>query len=288
MKLKHIVVAADESDAGRAALHAGLDLARRASCSLVVMRTVPVSPDWELAEVAGTRGNVTGRATSAQADVEHLRQWVAAEIPPGAGQPVPELAVTWGVPGVEIGRFAEQEGASLVVLGRKPRTARARLLLGDTADAVARRSRLPCLFVQSGARPIRRVLVAGDGTDRGLSVVTGACAFATGVGAELRVVTVDRVYPGEPPDLAGALPSERAARLRAQVDAILGPDCTGAPLDIRRGDVVEQVLAAREATGSDTLVVGYHRGGPPGIIDAGSVARRLVHTASCAVLTIPL
>jgi nucleotide-binding universal stress UspA family protein len=35
-------------------------------------------------------------------------------------------------------------------------------------------------------------------------------------------------------------------------------------------------------------VIGYHRGGLPGIIEAGSTARHVVHTAPCAVLTIPL
>jgi nucleotide-binding universal stress UspA family protein len=35
-------------------------------------------------------------------------------------------------------------------------------------------------------------------------------------------------------------------------------------------------------------VIGCHRGGPPGILEAGSTARRLAHTAPCAVLTIPL
>jgi nucleotide-binding universal stress UspA family protein len=288
MKLEHIVVAADESDAGRAAFHAGLDLARRASARLTVMRTVPASPALELASVAGTPVNRTSAIASRQTALEHLRQWVMSELPPATEGQAPGLAVTYGLPGVEIGRFAESEGASLVVLGRKPRTSRTRLLLGDTADAVARRSRLPCLFVQPGARPIRDVLAAGDGTDRGLSVITDACAFATGIGAELRIVTVERVHLGEPAALAVALPSQRSARLRAQIDVILGPHCPDAPLDIRRGAVVEQVLAAVEDTGSDALVVGYHRGGPPGIIDAGSVARRLVHTAGCAVLTIPL
>ena len=288
MKLEHIVVAADESDAARTAFHAGLDLARRASARLTVMRTVPTSSALELARVGGTREDGAYAGASRQAAVEHLRQWVMSELPPGEGGLAPRLAVTYGLPGVEIGRFAESEGASLVVLGRKPRTSRTRLLLGDTADAVARRSRLPCLFVQPEARPIRYVLAAGDGTDRGVSVIAEACAFAIDIRAELRIVTVERVYPGEPADLAGALPSERSARLRAQVEAILGANCPDAPLDIRRGAVVEEVLAVVQETGSDALVVGYHRGGPPGIIDAGSVARRLVHTATCAVLTIPL
>jgi nucleotide-binding universal stress UspA family protein len=252
------------------------------------MRTVPAAPASELAAVAGIRVNGTYATISRQSAVEHLRRWVIAELPPETEGPVPGLAVTYGLPGVEIGRFAESEGASLVVVGRKPRNSRTRLLLGDTADAVARRCRLPCLFVQPGATPIRRVLVAADGTDRGLSVITRACAIAAGVGAELRIVTVERVHPGEPSDLAGALPSGRSARLQAQLESILRPDSRGVTLDIRRGAVVEQILAAVGETGSDALAVGYHRGGPAGIIDAGSVARRLVHTATCAVFTIPL
>ena len=36
------------------------------------------------------------------------------------------------------------------------------------------------------------------------------------------------------------------------------------------------------------LAFGYHRGGPPGIVEGGSVARGLLHSALCAVLTVPL
>jgi nucleotide-binding universal stress UspA family protein len=63
---------------------------------------------------------------------------------------------------------------------------------------------------------------------------------------------------------------------------------TGAPLRVRRGDVVRELLAEASAADPTVLVVGYHRGGPPGVLEAGSVARRIAHHASCAVLTIPL
>jgi nucleotide-binding universal stress UspA family protein len=48
------------------------------------------------------------------------------------------------------------------------------------------------------------------------------------------------------------------------------------------------VLAEVRESGADLLVIGYHRGGPPGVLEAGSTARRLAHEAPCAVLTIPL
>jgi nucleotide-binding universal stress UspA family protein len=59
-------------------------------------------------------------------------------------------------------------------------------------------------------------------------------------------------------------------------------------LEVRRGAIVEQILATVHVIGADVLVIGYHRGGLPGIIEAGSTGRRVVHTAPCAVLTIPL
>ena len=59
-------------------------------------------------------------------------------------------------------------------------------------------------------------------------------------------------------------------------------------MEVRRGAIVEEILAAVDATGADVLVIGYHRGGLPGLIEAGSTARRVLHTAPCAVLTIPL
>ena len=59
-------------------------------------------------------------------------------------------------------------------------------------------------------------------------------------------------------------------------------------MEVRSGKIVEQILAAVDATGADVLVIGYHRRGLPGVIEAGSTARHLSHAAPCAVLTIPL
>ena len=92
--------------------------------------------------------------------------------------------------------------------------------------------------------------------------------------------------------LAGVHSPGRAdARLESQVQALLTrkPVAGAVPaVEVRRGAIVEQILAAVHASGPDVLVIGYHRGGLPGIIEAGSTARRLAHTAPCAVLTIPL
>ena len=289
MILRRVVVAADESDAGRQAVRTGVDIGARAAARVTVMHTVPISP---VPAFAGVPDAVSRPAMPDDTvELDRLRRWLAADVLPPDGRAGVETAIAFGVPGVEICRYAEAHEADLLVLGRKPRSRMARLLLGDTADAVARRSPLPCLFVPRGAASVRRLLVALDGTDRGLVVLRYACAFARSVRAGLAVVTVEREPAGEPAALAAALPVERSARLLSQVRQILGQACgdgTKVAVDVRRGPIVEEVLRALESAGADTLVVGYHRGGPPGVIEAGSTARHLAHLAPGAVLTVPL
>ncbi len=214
--------------------------------------------------------------------MDRLWRWIAADLPPLDDRPPLDVVITRGIPGVEICRFAEDSRADLLILGRKRRTPMTRMLLGDTADAVARRSRVPCLFVPPGARPILRVLVALDGTERGGKVLASAAGSPTDIRATLQAVTVESVAAGEPDALARELPRERSQQLRQEVRL------AGSELDIRRGPIVPEILAEADDAEADALVIGYHRGGPAGVIDAGSIARRLAHGARCAVLTIPL
>ncbi|HUR95123.1 MAG TPA: universal stress protein [Gemmatimonadales bacterium] len=276
MKIQHVVAAADESEAGREAVRAAVGLAARTSARVTVMRAVP-------APHVVPAGPLHGLSEWDANDVERLQRWVEADHPPSGRRPLISYGVACGLAGVEIGRYAERHHADLVVLGRKRRSLKLRLAVGDTADAVARRSLVPCLFVPIAAPPLRRVLVAVGGFQRGMTVVTAAMDFARQAGAELTAVTVETEHPDEPAHLRGTVQAALSVRLQESVRAVMGET-----LDVRRGDAVEQVLAAVDERGADTLVIGCHRGGPPGIIDAGSTARRLAHTAPCTVLTVPL
>jgi nucleotide-binding universal stress UspA family protein len=265
MILGHVMAATDESDAGRQAVITALQLASRTRARVTILRVLPFD-----------RSGI-GNAC------EQLQRWVESDLP--ALQPAPpiEYTVGHGVPGVEIARLAEGMRVDLLVLGRKQRSQAMRLLLGDTADAVARRSRVPCLFVPAARTPARRVLVAVDGSGRGTSVLWVANDFARQIGAELRVMTVERAHANEPAELARATPAARSTRIRAEVGKTLARD-----LEVRRGDAAEQILAAAEERDSDVLVIGCHRGGPAGVIEAGITARQVIHQAPCAVLTVPL
>ncbi len=282
MQIRHIVAATDESEAGRRAVWTAIELAASAEARVTVLRVVQIEARV-VAGIVQTRpvDDVDGELGSPA--VDRLRRWVEADLPAIDRKPPIQYAVTFGLPGIEIARFAERVGADLLVLGRKPRSRMVRLLLGDTADAVARRSRLPCLFVPPAGTPPRYLLVAIDGSERGMAVLEAGDMFARTIGAELRVVTVEPDQAEEPAALVASTPATRSLGIRSRVQGVLRRD-----VEVRRGQPVEAILAAVDEQAPDVLVLGCHRGGPAGIMEAGSTSRRLAHTAPCAVLTVPL
>ena len=287
MLLRHILAATDESDAGRQAVRTAIDLASRASARVTILRVMAVEATRRLVSV----GHGTAPTSGGEDEValRYLRRWLEADVLSADEVQAAELAIACGVPGIEICRFAELAQADLLVVGRKRHSQMVRLLLGDTADAVARRSRSPCLFVPPGSGEPRKVLVALDGSDRGINVLNQACDFARYAGVTIGAVTVERRPAGEPLQIVSTLPVARSSLLQVRVREVLAREgFPNAPLAIRQGDILERVMAEAQDTGADVLAIGYHRGGPPGGIEGGSTARRLAHAVPCAVLTIPL
>jgi hypothetical protein len=282
MQVRHLLVAADESAEGRTAIRAALDLASRSHARVTVLMVAE-----------GTRG-----AEEARAQLEVLRALVRNAA--GAIRaPLANLAVGFGLPGIEIVRFAEENEVDLIIAGRKHRSDVQRLMVGDTADSVARRSSVPCLFVLGGEQRLDHVLIALDGSDRGLAILGTALDFTRSAGGKAHIVSVEPAYSNE----VGVKPliTGRSERLLQAIDdarrnAALGgveweggePDHPGPSLVVHRGNVVDSIVDEAERSGTDVLVVGYLRGGPAGTIEGGSVARRLIHVAPCAVLTVPL
>jgi nucleotide-binding universal stress UspA family protein len=288
MELRHILAATDESDAGRQAVRIAIDLMTRTSARVTAMRVVSTDAMAVMAAASDGASSDFGMDFDS-VELGRLRRWLDADVVPPAYAGLIETDVAFGLPGIEICRYAERNTADLVVLGRKLRSQMSRLLLGDTADAVARRSRLPCLFVPSGGGELRNVLVAPDGTDRGLSVLREACGFVRGIRGSLRVVTVERGPSDEPAQLYGTLPLARSIWLQGRVNQLLANEQLPiSSIAVRRGEIVPEILSAVSEFDVDLLVIGYHRGGPPGVLEAGSTARHLAHKAPCAVLTIPL
>lgn len=279
--LESIVAAADVSEEGRTAIVTAVRLGQRSGARVTVL----------------TVAESEASALSSPRLLESLRETVASQLAKVEGPcPTVDVAMEVGLPGIEIARFAETSGADLLVVGRKRRTSLQRLMIGDTADSVARRSRLPCLFVRAGVGPIARVLVALDGTERGLAIFPVALDFARETKALLRATTVEPAHPNEAD--APWVHHGRSARLAEALEVMgrrgageseAGLEVPSEPwLVVHRGQVVEEVLKEVRLSSADVLVLGCRRGGPPGSMEAGSIARRLLHVCPISVLTVPV
>src|SRR5690349_3297920 len=163
MKLRHVIAATDESDSGREAVRAALDLGSRASARVSVVRVVAVEAVPRFAGVAEGTGFVSVQDDTRE--LERLDRWLRAGVLTNQQRAQVELGVAFGIPGIEICRYADENDADLVVLGRKRHSPMMRLLLGDTADAVARRNRSPNLFVPQLSEKIGRPWIARDGSE---------------------------------------------------------------------------------------------------------------------------
>jgi nucleotide-binding universal stress UspA family protein len=276
--LEHIVVAADETAASRNAIRTALSWAAQAGARVTIIN---VSAPGAVPVLAGA-GALPHRDQRSSPALDSIQRWLLPELGREPSWPVPEVAMAVGIPGIEIARFADETSADLLVVGRKQRSAAARLLVGDTADAVARRSRVPCLFVPTPLEVPTTMLAALDGSPRCLSVVAATRSIAQSLHASLELVSVEPAQKDEPSELAHALPTAGTVNLRCMLNG------GGDALRVRRGDIVTEILREVQAAQAQVLAVGYHRGGPPGVLELGSVARRLVHSAPCGVLTIPL
>ncbi|MGH7583506.1 MAG: universal stress protein [Gemmatimonadales bacterium] len=285
MSLNRIVVATDESEAGRSAARVAYDLAVRGGARQLTFVTVKDRRADMPASGDGIRGEPARRAPV----FVDLVRWLDTQ-PPLPAPGAVEFRIEHGIPSIEICRFAEERQADLLVLGRKPHSQANRMLLGDTADSVARRSIVPTLHVPANTARLQAMLVALDGSERSLVVFRAATGLARAAGLVIRVVTVEPARADEPLELAATLPGARSTRLLERLRGTMPPgESLALPLlDARRGDVVEQVLAAVAQTEPDVLVLGTHRGGAPGVMEAGSVTRRLAHTAPCALFMVPL
>ena len=269
----HIAVATDLTDISRYGSRAGARLAE-----LVDGRVTIISVEAQHEPDPGV-----GPGRRLEEEHDRLRRWAA----PDMGTRPWSAVVRTGLPGIEISRFAEEEGVDLLILVRKPRSKMSRALSGDTVDSVARRSVVPCLMVPPTEIDLNGFLIALDGTDRGLVVLREAVALAQATGRPIVPVTVEPRRSNEPASLAAQLPTGRSMHLQRSIADIAEGDPTE-DIVIRRGTVVEELLLEEERRAGFVLAIGYHRGGPPGVIEAGSIGRQLVHRSSAPVLTIPL
>ena len=194
----------------------------------------------------------------------------------------------------EIHRYAEEQGAELVIMGAHGRHGW-RLLLGSTANAVLHGTPCDvlCVHIPEQAEPFQEVLVAVDSTEEATEVLERAVGVASISGARVSVLSVVRPlehsYAGV--DVASygdagiRFAHEAEEQVMAQVDALADSfEVTGERL-VRRGHPAEEIHAAAEELSADLVVVGTH--GRHGFaLLLGSTANAVLHGAKSDILAV--
>jgi nucleotide-binding universal stress UspA family protein len=254
MTWAHILAAIDSTPAGLHAAKVARELADSAGMKLTVMTVLPQEGTDPAASVAAV-----------------------------------EPTVTFGIPGIEIVRMADRLNVDLLVLGRTIYEVKGEPRLGPTADQVARRSRVPCLFVPESQDEFGHHMVALDGSERGYSILEAAREFFEVTGGDLHVVTVEPGENGGGHAEAGA-PLSRTLRVAGTLDKMARRN--GVPMHyefrVLRGEPVPLLSRELSDPQRDLLVVGSRRGGPAGLSLSTGVGRALLFSVQCAVLTVPL
>ena len=180
-----ILVPVDGSEAGWQALEQSFEVARREGATLhglyVVDDTLIRTP-YAFLEASAVEVEAALSQDGREVLAEFARRATAAGV----------RAETETVEG-DVGRtICERAGlADIVVLGRHGSGgAAARLLFGSTFAAVVRYSPRPVLVAVGPARPVRRVLVAYDGSDRAKDALEFVARAARERGAAVTVVSV--------------------------------------------------------------------------------------------------
>lgn len=287
MQLRKILVAVDPQSGDTHPLPLALDLAARAGAGARLTVLSVWETPWQLLDgPAPDAAEMPSRNELLALASRRLATRLAPHID-GRLRDRVAMHVAIGLPGVEIPRAAEREGADVIVLGRASPQPGAGP--GETVHGTVRRTRVPCVVAPAGAGGFRRVLAAVDGGPDSGDVLRAALALARPWAAELCAVHVQQPVlagAGAGPWTAGAGPDPVANHAEPPG----GPaEVAGYVVMIRRGDPVAEILRAVREGGVELLALGHHRGGPvvhtPG---TGDVAARLLQRAPCAVLTVPI
>jgi len=208
----------------------------------------------------------------------------------------------------EVVAQATSGGASLVVMTTHGRGGVDRLWLGSVADRVIRSATVPVLLVRhrdsTAGWPPERTVVAVAGADEDERVIASVIdvvpmlrAKVTLAHAVLAAPMIGALDPaiGPPPDEMAGLPvpevSDRLHAAERYLEWMAGPlRAGGAVVDtrvLRAGSAARAVLNLAEADEADLIAVGTAARGPLARMFMGSVADKIVRSASCSVLVCP-
>lgn len=202
------------------------------------------------------------------------------------------IFVDAGDPADRIIKVALSLNVDAIAMTTHARTGVSRALLGSVAQKVVRGSSLPVLLVRPGmptrARPMRRILVPLDGSDRSARILETIRPMAGRTHAELLLLHVLPIDENDPmvgwPDLGPRMVLSDPLRRYEEMARSLETGGVAAWPIVTRGEAVLEILHEAKAHDVDAIAMATH--GRRGLDRAlmGSVAEGVLRRADCPVL----
>jgi nucleotide-binding universal stress UspA family protein len=139
---KRIVVPLDGSPLAEQALPHAMAQAAQFGADLILLKVMAPLPEVVFSAPAAV---LSAEKMSAQLARDYLEEVAAGIREQGIAA---EIATVEGEPYVEIIRYAEEQGASMIVVSTRGHSGFSRWLLGSVADRVVRGATVPVLLVQ--------------------------------------------------------------------------------------------------------------------------------------------
>jgi nucleotide-binding universal stress UspA family protein len=283
--LERILVATDGSDGGERALAFAIALAREQGAALSICTAIDSA--GTIAANASPFGFDAGNALAAQRTAAGLVLDRAAEVAALAGLESEKLLLD-GSTAEAIADGAYAHRADALVIGRHDATSLERFLLGSTAVTILHRCDVPVFVVPPDATPAKaanaRMLVALDDSAPSEAALEFALHFARPESASLVLCSVvDAPAGARTPASALWAATRELLAARAEVVTARHIACETSAV---AGEPADAVVAAAQARGVGTIVIGTH--GRRGLerMFLGSVAEAVVRLASVPVVVV--
>ena len=288
-RIANILVPVDFSDASRNAMRHAIALASKFGSTLTAAHIVPSFTAFTYAFPDDT-GEFEKRAFN------EARKLLPQEIPAAFRDRLhTHSVVKSGDVRDELLGIVTEEKADLVVMGTHGRRGVKRFFLGSTTENLLRRIPVPILTVsdrgadkaESPFDPLfKRILYASDLSETGTTGLRYCAQFAKTLGAHLSVVHVMELRDPLAFDDKSVVRAHSQERLNS-VLAASGCDRMDVTSEIIEGKPHVEVLKYAERFSADLIVLNLHGHGFLERAILGSMAERVIRSATIPVLSLP-
>jgi len=287
--LDHILVGTDFSAASAPAFAIARRLAAAHGARVTLMHVIedrPDAPGWTAPPVS--QGEV----------LELLEEHAARELDDAtaAGADDVAIAVASGIPHEALTRFALDEDADLIIVGRVGVTPLERMLLGSTAERLIRHAAVDVLVATGATGPWSRVLAPVDFSDHSNRAADLAAGIAADEGAVLDVLHINEFSSVADVPTSAAI-SERfqasmveqsATDLKRVCDRLRAADPAPDHVvqHVRSGPAAAEILEHARDTEAELIVAAtLGRTGLQRLL-VGSTVERIARETPCALLAL--